>query len=200
MKTLRLILIGTAAFLFAASANAQPAPGAKPAAPGGTGTPPAAAKAKPFSAGDTKIYLTIAEGIQFQLNMSLRMRGKYKDGPQDLLDLAAKTSKDSTALWTPGVDAAMAHGVEGKKIPNDLTKNDKAALAKFGTIKDDKKWQLAFFEFYAKEAKKNAAEADKGAKAAQDPDLKAFAEKAAALLKSQEEAIEAKFKEIKAKK
>ena len=193
MKTLRLILIGTAAFLFAASVNAQPAPG-------GTGTPPAGAKAKPFSAGDTKIYLTIAEGIQFQLNMSLRMRGKYKDGPQDLLDLAAKTSKDSTALWTPGVDAAMAHGVDGKKIPNDLTKNDKAALAKFGTIKDDKKWQLAFFEFYAKEAKKNAAEADKGAKAAQDPDLKAFADKAAALLKSQDEAIEAKFKEIKAKK
>ncbi len=197
MKTPRLILAGTAALILAASANAQPAPGAKSAAPG---VPAADAKAKPFAAGDTKIYLSVAEAIQFQLNMSLRLRGKYKDGPQDLLDLAAKTSKESTALWTPGVDAAMAHGVDGKKIPNDLTKNDKAALAKLGTIKDDKKWQLAFFEFYAKESKKNAAEAEKGAKAAQDADLKAFVEKAAALLKSQDEAVEAKFKEIKAKK
>ena len=192
MNTPRFILIGTASLLLATSAPAQtPAP---------TGTAPAAAAAKPYSPTDQHIYLSIAENIQFQLNMSLRMRGKYKDGPQDLLTLAGKISKESTELWTPGVDAAMAHGVEGKKIPQTLSKNDTAALAKLGTIKDDKKWQLAFFEFYAKESKKNATEADKGAKAAQNPDLKAFAEKAAALLKSQADEIEAKFKEVKTRK
>jgi hypothetical protein len=196
MKT-PLILIATAALIFTTSANAQTAPGAKPAA----GMPPAgAAKAKPFSANDAHIYLAIADGIQFQLNMSLRVRGKYKDGPQDFLDLAGKISKESTELWTPGVEAAMAHGVDGKKIPNDLSKNDKANLNKLATIKDEKKWQLAFFEFYAKESKKNAADADKGAKAAQDADLKAFAEKAAALLKTQAETVEAKFKELKTTK
>jgi len=197
MKTFRFLPIGTATLLFITAANAQTAPGAKPA----TATPPAGApKAKPFSAGDTHTYLTIAEGIQFQLNMSLRLRGKYQDGPQDLLDLAAKISRDSTELWTPGVDTAMAHGVDGKKIPNGLSKNDTVNLNKLGTIKDDKKWQLAFFEFYAKEAKKNAHDAENGTKAAQDADLKAFAEKAASLLKSQAEEIEAKFKELKTKK
>ena len=194
MKTLLPLLIAALTL----TAAAQNAPGAKPA----TGTPPAGApaKAKPFSTGDTHIYLNVAESIQYQLNMSLRVRGKYKDGPQDLLDFAAKISKDSTELWTPSVDVAMAHGVEGKKIPNDLTKIDKANLAKLGTIKDEKKWQLAFFEFYAKESKKNAHDAENGVKAAQDAELKAFAEKAAALLKGQSDAVEAKFKELKAKK
>jgi hypothetical protein len=192
MQTLRLLLIGTATFILATGANAQTAPGAKPAA--------TAPKAKPYSAGDTHAYLVIADGIQFQLNMSLRVRGKYKDGPQDLLDLAAKISKDSTDLWTPGVDAAMARGVDGKKIPNDLSKNDKANLAKLGIIKDEKKYEMAFFEFYAKESKKNAHDVENGAKTVQDPDLKAFAEKAAVLLKSQAETVEAKFKELKTKK
>ncbi|MEO6786634.1 MAG: DUF4142 domain-containing protein [Chthoniobacteraceae bacterium] len=197
MKALITFLLLAA---FTLTAAAQPAPGAKPAAPGGTGAPPAAAKPKPYSAGDTRIYLIIADGIQFQLNMSLRLRGKCKDGPADLLALAGKISKDFTALWTPGVDAAMQHGVEGKKIPQDMSKTDKANLNKLGTIKDDKKWQLAFFDLYAKESKKNAHEAENAAKAAQDADLKAFAEKAVALLKSEAEEIEAKFKEMKTRK
>ena len=197
MNIFRPLIIGTASFILAAGAHAQNPPATKPAG----GTPPTgAAKAKPFSAGDTHIYLTIAEAIQFQLNMSLRVRGKYKDGPQDLLDFAAKISKESTELWTPSVDIATSHGVDGKKIPNDLTKADKANLAKLGTIKDEKKWQLAFFEFYAKESKKNAHDAETAAKAAQDPDLKAFAEKATALFKSQDETIEAKSKELKTRK
>lgn len=193
MKTPRILVIGTAALILAAGASAQPAPG-------GTGAPPAAAKAKPYSSGDSHIYLAIAEAIQFQLNMSLRLRGKYKEGPQDLLAFSNKIRKEATDLWTPGVDGAMAHGVDGKKIPNDMSKNDKAAIAKLGAIKDDKKWQVAFFEYYAKEAKKGAADAEKGVKTAQDPDLKAFAEKAAAVLKSQAEAVEAKFKDVKAAK
>ena len=198
MKTLRLLLIGTASLILASGANAQTAPGAKPATPAAPVAAPA--KAKPYSAGDTHIYLAIADAIQFQLNMSQRLRGKYKEGAPEMLTFAAKISKESVELFTPGVDAAMAHGVEGKKIPQDMSKMDKANLAKLGIIKDEKKWELAFFEFYAKESKKNAADAEKGAKAAQDADLKAFAEKAAALLKSEAEAIEAKFKELKTKK
>lgn len=188
MKSLRTLIIGTAALILTAGANAQPAPGGAPA------------KAKPYSSGDARVYTTIAEGIQFQLKLSERLRGKYKDGPADMIAFAGKVSRESTAIFTPGVDAAMAHGMDGKKIPQDITKNDKANLAKLGAIKDEKKWELAFFEFYAKESKKNAAEAEKGAKAAQDADLKAYAEKAAVLLKEQADAAEAKFAELKGKK
>lgn len=194
MKTPRLLLIGTGALILCTIATAQPAPGTKPGAASATSKP------KPYSAGDTHAYLNIAEAIQFQLNMSQRLRGKYKEGSPEMVALASKINKEATELWTPGVEAAMAHGVEGKKIPQDMTKNDKASLTKLGTIKDDKKWEVAFFELFAKEAKKNAADAEKSAKAAQDADLKAFAEKAAALLKAQSETIEAKFKELKARK
>jgi hypothetical protein len=45
-----------------------------------------------------------------------------------------------------------------------------------------------------------AAEAEKGPKAAQDADLKAWAEKVAALLNTQAEKIEAKHKALKPKK
>ena len=194
MNTPRLLLIGTASLILASALHAQTP------APTGTAPAPKAAAAKPFSAADQHIYLTIAESIQFQLNMSLRLRGKYKEGSQDMLAFAGKINKESTALWTPGVDVAMAHGVEGKKIPQGLSKNDSAALTKVNALKDDKKWELAFFELYAKEAKKGAAEAEKGAKAAQSPELKPFVEKAAELLKSQADEIEAKFKEIKTRK
>lgn len=194
MNTPRLILIGTASLIIAASADAQVA------APAGTPPAPAPAAAKPYSPADQHIYLTIAESMQFHLNMSLRLRSKYKEGPADMLAIAGKVHKETTALWTPGVDAAMAHGVEGKKIPQGPSKSDSAALGKLNAIKDDKKWDLAFFEFYAKEAKKGAADAEKGAKAAQSPDLKPFAEKAAALLKAQADEVEAKFKELKTRK
>jgi hypothetical protein len=192
MKSLRILILGTAALILTAGANAQTAPGTPPAV--------APAKAKPYASSDEHIYITIAEGIQFQLKLSERLRGKYREGDAAMLAFAGKVSKESIDLFTPGVDAAMAHGVEGKKIPQDISKNDKAGLTKLGTIKDEKKWELAFFEFYAKESKKNAADAEKGAKAAQDADLKAYAEKATAVLKAQADAAEAKFKELKTKK
>lgn len=193
MKTPRLLLIGTAAIILATGANVQ-------SAPGGSGAPPSAAKAKPYSSSDTRAYLTTAEAIQFQLTMSLRLRSKFKETSPELVSFGTKIHRESTELWTPGVDAAMARGVDGKKIPQEMSKNDKAAIAKFNAIKDDTKWQQAYFEYYAKEAKKAAADVEKNAKTVQDPDLKAFVEKAAAQLKSQAETVEAKHLELKGKK
>ena len=174
--------------------------GAAQVAPSGAGVPPASVKPKPYSADDTRVYVTIAEGVRFQLVMSQRLVGSYQGSDPGMPAFASNLLQASTELWRSGVDAAMQHGVQGKKIPQDMSKNDQAALAKLGTIKDQKKGQIAFFELYAKESKKNAADTEKGAKAAQDPDLKAYAEKAAGLLKTQAEAIEAKFKELKTKK
>lgn len=198
MNTPRLILIGTASLILAASANAQTAaPAGTPPAPPAA---PAAAPVKPYSSADQRIYLSIAESMQLHLNMSLRLRHKYKEKAPDMVALGNKIHKGTTDLWTAGVDAAMAHGVEGKKIPQGFSKNDTAAMTKVNAIKDEKKWEIAFFEFFAKEAMKGAADAEKGAKAVQSPDLKPFAEKAAALLKSNAEQVEAKFKELKARK
>ena len=208
MKTLPHILIGTASLIFAVGANAQPAPAVKPA-PGAPAAGTASAKPKPFAGSDTRIYITIAEAMQFQLKASDRLRGKMKDGDPELLAMAGKLGKGVTELYTPGVTLAQEHGVPGsvdKKtktgtIPNDMTAADKAALAKVDAMnKDEKKWLVAFFEHLAKETKKNAAEAEKGAKAAQDADLKAWAEKVAAVLKTQSEEIEAKHKALKTKK
>lgn len=203
MKTLHLLLIGTAAFLLTAGAYA--APGAKPA----SGTPPTGAAKAKFSPGDTRIYIAIAEAMQFQLKASEKLRWKMKEGDAEVLALAAKINKEMTELYTPGVTMAQEHGVPGnldKKpksgtIPNDITVADRAALTKVDAMnKDEKKWLVALFELLAKESKKNAAVAEKAAQAAQDADLKAFTEKAAALLKSEAETVEAKFKELKTKK
>ena len=198
MKLLRPFLIAAA---LTVTATAQPAPGAKPAAPG---TPPApgatAAKPKPFSAGDTNAYIKVAESMQFQLSLSQTLQGKFKDSEPEIVALGRKIHAEMTKAWTPGVDLAQLRAVDNKKIPMTLSKNDKAALAKVGTIKEEKKWLVAYFDLFAKESKKSATDAEKIAKAVQDADLKAYIEKIAALLKSQSEAIEAKEKEVKARK
>lgn len=178
---------------FTSMAAAQPAPG-------GAGATPAAAKPKPYSPGDTRVYVTIAAGMQFHLVVSMHLRGKDPQSDPGMAAFAEKLHNACTGLWTAGVDAAMQHGVEGKKFPRDISKNDQMALARIDNIKDERKWLLAFFDFYSKEAKKNARDAESAATAAQDPDLKAFAGKAVALLKGDSDEIEAKLKELKAKK
>ncbi len=192
MKLLRPFLI---AALITATATAQTTPGATPTAPGAT-----AAKPKPFSSGDTNAYIKVAESLQYQLHLSLTLRHKFKDSQPEIVALGSKIHREMTTLWTPGVDLAQQRGVEGKKIPQSLSKADKATVQKVGTIKDEKKWLVAYFELFAKESKKSAMDAEKIAKAVQDADLKAYIEKAAALLTSQSEVIEAKYKELKSAK
>lgn len=209
MKTSSLLLIGTASLIFTASAGAQNPPTVKPASGAPATTTAAPAKPKAFAPADTRIFITLAEAMQFQLKASDRLRGKMKEGDADLLAFATKTGRDVTALYTPGVNMAQERGVPGavdKKtktgtIPTDITPADRAIITKVDAMnKDEKKWPVAFFEMFAKESKKGAAAAEKGAKAAQDADLKAWAEKVAALLKTQTEEIEAKHKALKSKK
>lgn len=180
----------------AALALSFPASGQTPAAPA-----PAAAKPKPFSGGDTHTMLELADSLQFQLNMAIRMMSKYHESDPSLVSFAGGIRKDTTEIWTPMVDMATAGGVEGKKIPLDMSKTDTAQLNKLLiNIKDEKKWTLTFMEHFAKESKKNAHTAEAGIKSLQDPNLKAWAEKAEALLKSQAEKIDAKYKELKTAK
>lgn len=197
MKKLCPLLIA----LITATAVAQTAPGAKPATTAAPGAPaPAAAKPKPFSSSDTSSYIKIADAMQYQLHLSLRLRHKFKDKEPELVAIGSKIHKEMTELWTPGVNLAMERGVDGKKIPQVLSKNDKDSVAKVDTIKDEKKWIVAYFELFAKESKKAAVDAEKIAKAVQDADLKTHLEKTAAVLKSQSDAITAKYMDLKAKK
>lgn len=203
MKHLHPILLVAAALALNATSHAQTtppatAPGAKPATATGAAAP--AQKPKPFSSSDSRTYLEIAASLQFQLNMSLKLRSRFKETEPDLVSFGSKLHKESTDIWTPAVDLAQAHGVEGKKIPLDMSKSDKDKVAKLNPLKDDKKWTVAFFELFAKESKKNSQDAEKAVKTVADPDLKAFVEKASALLKTQSESVEAKYKEIKARK
>ena len=103
------------------------------------------------------------------------------------------------------MDADGGHGDRGrcgweKNPARHVEDRQGESRAKLNTIKDEKKWTLAFFEFFAKEAKRNAKNAETGSKALSDPNLKAWAEKAAAMLGTQADQIEAKFKELKSAK
>ena len=204
MKRIPLLSLFAAALAFSFPASGQTPAAPAPGAPLAAGTKP-----KPFSASDTRVYITEAESMQFQLKLTEKLRGKFRETNPEMLAFAGKIGKETTDLYTPGVTMAQEHGVPGsvdKKtktgtIPTDISPADKAAFAKVDALnKDEKKWLLALFELATKESKKGAAEAEKGAKTAQDPDLKAFTEKVAAMLKSQSESIEAKFKELKAAK
>jgi len=74
MKT-SILLLGTASLIFTAGAGAQNPQAVKPA-PGAPATATAApAKPKPFASSDTRIYITLAEAMQFQLKASDRLRG-----------------------------------------------------------------------------------------------------------------------------
>ena len=186
--------------LFAAAlALSHPAMAQTPAAPA-PGATPAAAKPQPLSGSDTRTLLEFADSLQFQLNMALRINSKFKDGDAGMLTLAGGIRKETTEIWTPMVDMAQAGGVDGKKIPQSMSKTDVANVNKLSTIKDEKKWTLAFMEHFAKESKKNAHSAEGGIKTLQDPTLKTWAEKAAALLKSQSEKVDAKYQELKTAK
>jgi hypothetical protein len=192
MKHLPSILLIAATLAFDATSHAQTTP------PGATTAP--AAKPKPFSSNDTRNYVAVAEMLQYHLNMGTRLRGKFKETDQDLVSFGGKLSKEATELYTPGVNLAMARGVPNDKIPQAMSKADAASVGKLNTIKDDKKWTVAFLELFAKDSKKHASDAEKVAKSQMDPELKTWVEKVAAMIKSQSEAVDAKFKERKAMK
>jgi len=192
MKHLHTILLTAATFALAVTGNAQTPP---------AGTPSTAAqKPKPLSSSDTRAYTAVSESLQFQMNMSTRLRGKFKDTAPDMVTFGSKLSKEVTDLYTPGVNLAQDRGVDPKNIPQGMSKTDTASVAKLSPIKDDKKWTLAFFELFAKDSKKNAQDAEKSAKTVTDPELKSYLEKAAAVIKTQSETVEAKYKELKAQK
>jgi hypothetical protein len=188
-----------AAFVTIISGSSAQQPAAAPASAAGATANPTA-KPRPFTSTETKVLLEVAESVQFQLGMAQRITGKFRETDPAMVSFAGKLRKEATELWTPMVDMATARGIDGKKIPLDMSKNDKANVAKLGAIKDEKKWTLTFFEHFAKESKRNASTAQAALKSVGDPDLKAWMEKAAAILQSQSATVDSKAAELKASK
>jgi hypothetical protein len=159
-----------------------------------------AQKPKPLSSSDTRAYVTTAESLQYQMGMSMRLRGKFKETDPALVGFGSKLNKEVTDLYTPGVNLAQSRGVDGKSIPQGMSKTDAASVAKLNAIKDDKKWTLAYFETFAKDSKKNALDAEKTLKGVMDPELKAWVETVVPVLKTQSATIDAKYQELKSAK
>lgn len=205
MKTSTFLLTSTIALALAAAAHSQNPPkvtaGAEaPAGKPGTTTTAAPQKPKPFSSTDTRAVLGVADSVQFQLGMAQRLQSKYREGDAEMASLGSKIHKDATALWTPMVELATAHGVDGRKIPMVMTKTDKASADKLNTVKDEKKYKVAFLDLFSKEARKNVRSTEAAAKTVMDPDLKAWMEKALPTLQSQAELLETAAKDAKSPK
>ena len=202
-----LALSCTLALGQAPAPGAPAAPGATPAAPGTATPPPAAtttppatgaagapAKAKPYTAGDVQKIKDFAEALQFHMRMG--EIGKYKKEDKELAELATHIYKEAADYYTPLVNAAQAHQVQGKDIPSAVSNSDKSAIDKLGKSKPEK-WKLEYFELFSKEAKKNARSVDAAAKSFTDPELKELATKAGKILDGQADNLEAKYKELK---
>jgi hypothetical protein len=205
MKPSPLLLVATLTLTFANVSHSQNPPGVTagtepPGGKPGTTTAAAGQKPKPFSSGESHALLGIADSLQFQMNLAQRLASKLRISDPQTASLAARIQKETTQLWTPMVDLATAHGIEGKKIPMTVSKGDKAAADKLNTLKEEDKWKVAFVDLFAKEARKNVRGTEAAAKSATDPDLKAWLEKALAVLAPQAEQLETAHKELKSPK
>ncbi len=197
MKRTYLTALATITLTSFASAQAPATPTAPAAA---TTTAPAGGekKIKPLAQGDVKAVQSFAEALLFHIKMGDVARGR-KEKDADLSELGAKIGKEAKDAWTPLVNIAQAHQMDGKNIPTEITKSDKANIEKLGKIKDDK-YSVEYFDLFSKEAKKNAKSTETAAKAINDPELKTWADGTVKTLAAQAEQLETAHKEAKKKK
>ena len=201
MKTLQFLTLCTV-IAVCGPTLAQNAPGAKPAgvagaAPGATPAPAAGEKPKPLSSGDLRTFITLAENLQFELKMVQQTTAKFRDGDPKVMGAANAIQKEATDLWTPVANMATARGVDPKKFPIGMSKADEAALKRLPAGKADKRANVTFLEFFAKETKKNATSTETAAKSVAEPELKTMMEKTATAFKAHAEQLDGVCKELK---
>ena len=153
---------------------------------------------KPFSQADIRALQVFAEAMQFHIRMGDIARWQ-KEKDAAITEMGTKISKDTKDVWTPMVNIAQAHQVDGKNIPSEVSKSDKANIDKLSKVKEEK-YSVEYLELFAKEAKHNAKRTEMAAKSINDPELKTWADGAVKLLAAQAEQLEAAHKEAKKKK
>ena len=160
------------------------------------GTPVAevpAAAAKPFGPTDNRFAKTTSEIMHFQLKLAGRWNGIKELEPEFAKWLQPRHVK-LTAIWTPFATLCVDHKVKG--LAEDISKKEAAELAGNPTAKE-KGFRLAHLELLAKSSKKAHKEMENSAKSIQSAELKAWADNALVVLKTNAEDFEARYQEEK---
>ena len=176
--------------LMAGIASAQ---NAQPAAPSANA---AAAAKKPFAPGDARFARVTSETMHFQLKLAGRWNGIKALEPEFSKWLKPRHEK-LTAIWTPFATMCVENNVKG--LAEDVSKKDAADLAKNPNAKQEG-FRLAHLELMAKSAKKAHKEMESAAKGIQNAELKAWADNALTVLKTNADDYEARYQEEKKRK
>jgi putative membrane protein len=141
-----------------------------------TTTPTAgAAKPKPLAASDKSFIKNSTDGIYFLTNLSDKVRSLAKDGnlSEGTKTLGNKMGSELGKIWGEIGGIATA---SGETLPSQLKGSDKTKVASLSKLKEDK-FEKEFAELSSKEGKKLVQIFESGSKSAQNPELKAIAEK-----------------------
>ncbi len=110
---------------------------------------------------------------------------------------AATKAKELTDKWTPFATLCQKHGFTD--LAADISKKETGEIAKLGKVKDEK-FRVEYLEMFSKEARNAHKDMENAPKMVQDPELKIWAEGIVAVLKTNADEIENKFKEEKKRK
>jgi len=154
-----------------------------------TGTTDAKAKAKPLSTADKAFVKKAGESLFFLSNLSEKVRGVERDSKvsPDISDLAKKlgTNGDVGKAW--GEIGQIASSTNDMALlPAELKGADKTKVAALGKLKDQK-FEKEVAELILKESKDVVRTFESGSKSANNPELKAIAEKYLPTLKGIED-------------
>lgn len=147
-----------------------------------TTTPPAAdakAKPKPLSTSDKTFVKKSAESLYLLSMLSDRVRGIERDGKVsgDISEISKKlgANGDVGKAWGE-IGTVASNAGEMTLMPTELKGSDKTKSASLAKLKDAK-FEKEFSEIVLKEAKDLVKAFESGAKMANNPELKAIAEK-----------------------
>jgi hypothetical protein len=170
-----------------------PAQNAQPATPSANAVE---AMKKPFTPGDARFARVTSEAMHFQLKLAGRWNGIKELEPEFSKWLKPRHEK-LTSIWTPFATMCVENSVKG--LAEDISKKDAADLAKNPNAKE-KGFRLAHLELMVKSAKKAHKDIENAAKGIQSAELKAWADNALTVLKTNADDYEARYQEEKKRK
>jgi putative membrane protein len=132
-------------------------------------------KPKPLAAQDKKFIKDAGESLYYELKLAELGKKSEDSSAKQASELV---DKDANKIWEELAAHAQTHE---EKLPVDLSTSDKNSVDRLGKMKDDKnnkdKADKQLMKELSKEAKKLVLTFETAAKTAQNPELKAYAEK-----------------------
>ena len=147
------------------------AAGAETATTGSTTKSSSTTKAKPLAAPDKKFLKDASDTAYYEMSLAEKAKHAAKD---ETAKKAGETiNTELQKVWEELATIATAHD---EKLPTELTGGDKMKADKLGKMESGK-FDKEFLKILSKEAKRMAQAFETATKSAQDPEIKAFAEK-----------------------